>query len=64
MRHASRGAVRSPFPSFTVAGTRTPAPYGMTLGLALFWFLALRWFHGRTLTGLAISASAENRFGR
>jgi branched-chain amino acid transport system permease protein len=57
---SAQQTVRSPFPSFTVAGTRTPAPYGMTLGLALFWFLALRWFHGRTLTGLAISAIAQD----
>lgn len=53
-------SVRSPFPSFMIAGTRTPAPYGILIALAIFWWLALRWFLSRTLTGLAISAIAQD----
>jgi branched-chain amino acid transport system permease protein len=53
-------SVRSPFPSFTIAGTRTPAPYALLVLLAVFWWLALRWFLSRTLTGLAISAIAQD----
>jgi branched-chain amino acid transport system permease protein len=53
-------SVRSPFSSFIIAGTRTPAPYAILVGLALFWYLALRWFHSRTLSGLAISAIAQD----
>jgi branched-chain amino acid transport system permease protein len=41
-------------------GTRVPAPYAITTGLAVFWCLALRWFHTRVLTGLAISAIAQD----
>ena len=50
----------SQFPSFPVFGTRTPAPYLMVIGLALVWYVALRWFHSRTLTGLSISAVAQD----
>jgi branched-chain amino acid transport system permease protein len=50
----------SQFPSFPVFGTRTPAPYIMVIGLALVWYVALRWFHSRTLTGLSISAVAQD----
>ena len=50
----------SQFPSFPVFGTRTPAPYIMVIGLALVWYVALLWFHGRTLTGLSISAVAQD----
>jgi branched-chain amino acid transport system permease protein len=39
---------------------RTPAPYLFTIVLALAWYVALRWFHARTLTGLAISAIAQD----
>ncbi len=52
--------VPTPFPSFQIFGTRTPAPYAMTLLLALLWCLALHWFQRRTLTGLAISAIAQD----
>lgn len=55
-----QSTVRSPFPSISVLGTRTPAPYVMTMGLAVLWCLALRWFHSRTLAGLAISAIAQD----
>ncbi|WP_417426868.1 branched-chain amino acid ABC transporter permease [Hoeflea sp.] len=50
----------SQFPSFPVFGTRTPAPYMLTIGAALMWYVALRWFHSKTLTGLSISAIAQD----
>jgi branched-chain amino acid transport system permease protein len=50
----------SQFPSFPTFGTRTPAPYMMAIMLALVWYLALHWFHSRTLTGLSISAVAQD----
>lgn len=50
----------SQFPSFAVFGTRTPAPYIMVMILALIWYVALRLFHARTLTGLSISAVAQD----
>ena len=52
--------VATPFPSFAIFGTRTPAPYAMTVGLAVFWYIALRLFYSRTFTGLAISAIAQD----
>jgi branched-chain amino acid transport system permease protein len=52
--------VKSPFASFTFGGMRTPAPYVFTVALAVAWYAALRWFHARTLTGLAISAIAQD----
>ena len=52
--------VPSVFPGFRVFGTRTPAPYALAAGLALVWFVALRWFLRRTLTGLAISALSQD----
>lgn len=52
--------VRSPFPSFPILGTRTPAPYALAVLLALGWYFALRWFHTRTDTGLAMSAIAQD----
>jgi branched-chain amino acid transport system permease protein len=51
---------KSQFPSFPVFGTRTPAPYIMSVALALLWYGALRWFHRYTLTGLSISAVAQD----
>jgi branched-chain amino acid transport system permease protein len=53
-------SVRSPFPPLRFLGTRVPATYAITVGLSLFWYLALRWFHSRVLTGLAISAIAQD----
>jgi branched-chain amino acid transport system permease protein len=50
----------SQFPSFPVFGTRTPAPYIMVIVLAFIWYATLRWFHSRTLTGLSISAVAQD----
>jgi branched-chain amino acid transport system permease protein len=53
-------SVKSPFPNFALLGTRTPAPYGLAVLLALLWYAGLRWFFTRTLTGLAISAIAQD----
>jgi branched-chain amino acid transport system permease protein len=53
-------SVRSPFPGFAVLGTRTPTPYLLAVLLALLWCGALHWFHTRTLTGLAMSAIAQD----
>jgi branched-chain amino acid transport system permease protein len=53
-------SVRSPFPSFWVLGTRVPGAYATTTVVALAWFGVLRWFHTRALTGLAISAIAQD----
>src|SRR5215217_1945952 len=50
----------SQFPTFPLFGTRTPAPYVIVIVLALVWYAALRLFHGRTLTGLSISAVAQD----
>lgn len=50
----------SPFPPLTLFGTRTPAPYGLAIVLAAFWYVALRLFHRRTLTGLCLSAIAQD----
>ncbi|MBI4011335.1 MAG: branched-chain amino acid ABC transporter permease [Candidatus Rokubacteria bacterium] len=52
--------VPTPFPNFAIFGTRTPAPYAMTVGLAILWYVALRLFYARTLAGLAISAIAQD----
>ena len=57
---AAQPAVHSPFRGFRVAGVRVPASYAFAVGLALLWYLALRWFHTRMLTGLAISAIAQD----
>lgn len=53
-------SVQSPFPAFRFLGTRVPAPYAIATALALFWFAVLHWFHTRVLTGLAISAIAQD----
>jgi branched-chain amino acid transport system permease protein len=53
-------SVRSPFPGFWLLGTRTPTPYLLAVLLALGWYAGLRWFHTRTITGLAMSAIAQD----
>lgn len=50
---AQFGAVR-------LFGVRTPAPYLMAVGLAVLWYAALGWFHRRTITGLSMSAVAQD----
>src|SRR3981189_824954 len=47
---------RSHFSNFNIFGIRTPAAYVFAIILALFWYLALSWFHKRTLAGLSINA--------
>ena len=51
---------QSPFPPLKVSGMFTPAPYGLSIVLALAWYLVLRWFLSRTVTGLAISALSQD----
>jgi branched-chain amino acid transport system permease protein len=48
------------FGSFRLFGMRTPWPYAMVTLLAVIWLLALRWFHSRTMVGLAMSAMAQD----
>lgn len=50
----------SPFTPFDVLGTRTPAPYIMAMIACVFWYVALRLFLTKTLTGLAISALSQD----
>ena len=57
---AAQQSVRSPFPAIRFVGVRVPATYAVSTGLALFWYVALRLFHTRMLTGLAISAIAQD----
>jgi branched-chain amino acid transport system permease protein len=54
-------SVKSPFRNFALLGTRTPTPYALAVVLAVAWYAALHWFHTRTLTGLAISAIAQDQ---
>jgi branched-chain amino acid transport system permease protein len=56
----SQLTVASPFGGIRIMGVRTPLPYLLTVGLALVWFVGLRWFYARTITGLAISAIAQD----
>ena len=53
-------SIPSPLPPVTLFGVRTPAPYLLAIALALFWYVALRLFHRRTLTGLSLSAIAQD----
>lgn len=53
-------SARSPLAPITLFGVRTPAPYIAVTVLALFWYVALRLFLRRTLTGLAISALSQD----
>jgi branched-chain amino acid transport system permease protein len=53
-------SVRSQFPSAPVLGIRIPAPYLLTIGLALAWWGILHWFHRATETGIAMRAIAQD----
>ncbi len=53
-------SARSPLAPITLFGVRTPAPYAAVIVLALFWYVTLRLFLRRTLTGLAISALSQD----
>jgi len=57
---SAQQSVRSPFVAIRFMGVRVPATYALSTGLAAFWFAALRFFHTRVLTGLAISALAQD----
>jgi branched-chain amino acid transport system permease protein len=48
--------VHAIFPAVRMFGMRVPAAFLMSIALAVFCYLALAWFHSRTLVGLAISA--------
>ena len=50
----------SAFPAIRLFGMRTPTPYFLCMGLAVFWWLALRWYLANTLQGLAISALSQD----
>lgn len=52
--------VRDPFGTIDIAGTRTPAGYLIALLLAGAAYGGLAWFHKKTLTGLAMSAIAQD----
>lgn len=51
---------RGVFPRMPLFGMRVPAPFGLSIGLALFWYVALRVFMTRSLAGLAIGALWQN----
>jgi branched-chain amino acid transport system permease protein len=53
-------SARSPLPPVQLLGVRTPGPYAALIVLAVAWYLALRLFLTRTLTGLAISALSQD----
>jgi len=57
---SAQQSVRSPFTAIRFIGVRIPATYAISTALAGFWFVALRLFHTRMLTGLAISALAQD----
>ena len=54
-------SVKSPFKNFALLETRTPTPYALAVVLAVAWYAALHWFHTRTVTGLAMSAIAQDQ---
>ena len=53
-------SVRSPFPAVRFLGTLVPATYAISVALALLWYVGLRLFHTRVLTGLALSALSQD----
>ncbi len=57
---SAQQSVRSPFAPLRLLGTRLPASYAVCAVLAVLWYGALRLFHTRALTGLAISALAQD----
>lgn len=52
--------VRNLFGTFSFLGVRHPFTYPLLLGLAVVVFLALRWFYGHTLVGLAMHALRQD----
>jgi branched-chain amino acid transport system permease protein len=57
---AAQPTVHSPFRGFRVLDVRVPASYALAAGLAVLWCAALHVFHTRMLTGLAMSAIAQD----
>jgi branched-chain amino acid transport system permease protein len=52
--------VDSPLRGALVFNMYIPAPYFFAIALLILWYLALRWFLGSTLPGLAISALSQD----
>lgn len=52
--------VAGPLPSWRVLGVRTPGAFFLAIFAMFAWYFALRWFLGRTFTGLAISALSQD----
>ncbi|MFN8720129.1 MAG: branched-chain amino acid ABC transporter permease [Rhodospirillales bacterium] len=52
--------VAGPLPSWRVLGVRTPGAFFLAIFAMFTWYFALRWFLGRTFTGLAISALSQD----
>ncbi len=57
---SAQPAVHSPFRGFRLMGMRVPAAYSLATLLAVLWYIALHVFHTRMLTGLAMSAIAQD----
>lgn len=53
-------AVQGPVPGFRILGVRTPGAFFLAIFAMFAWYLALRWFLNKTLTGLAISALSQD----
>lgn len=47
-------------PYLTIQGMRTPAPFFVLPAVAGAWWIVLRWFSTRTLTGLALGALSQD----
>jgi branched-chain amino acid transport system permease protein len=52
--------VDSPLRGALVFNMYIPAPYFFAIALLILWYLALRWFLGSTLPGLAINALSQD----
>ncbi len=52
--------VAGPLPSWRILGVRTPGAFFLAIFAMFAWYFALRWFLGRTFTGLAISALSQD----
>jgi len=52
--------VNSPIRGLLLFNMYIPAPYFFAIGLLILWYIALRWFLGSTLPGLAINALSQD----
>jgi branched-chain amino acid transport system permease protein len=52
--------VNSPLRGALLFNMYIPAPYFFAIALLILWYIALRWFLGSTLPGLAISALSQD----